>query len=71
MDQNCLPYKYDALCKMDIIESDKYTFVWRLSKFSSRTEKTGEVLYSEEFNIKGPDEKITTWFAEPSFIPGV
>jgi len=64
MDQNCLPYKYDAICKMDIIESDKYTFVWRIFKISSRTEKTGEVLNSEEFNIKGPDDKMTTWYAQ-------
>jgi len=64
MDKNCLPYKYDALCKTDIIESDKYTFVWRISKFSSRTEKTGEVLSSEKFTVMGPDDKITTWYAQ-------
>jgi len=64
MDKNCLPYKYDALCKTDIIESDKYTFVWRISKFSSRTEKTGEVLNSEEFTVMGPDDKITTWYVQ-------
>jgi len=64
MNQNCLPYKYDALCKTDIIESDKYTFVWRISKFSSRTEKTGEVLSSEKFTIMGPDDKITTWYVQ-------
>jgi len=64
MDQNCLPYKYDALCKTDIIESDKYTFVWKISKFSSRTEKTGEVLSSEKFTIMGPDDKITTWYVQ-------
>jgi len=60
-DQVSLPFKYNALCKTDIMESDKYTFVWRISKFSSRTEKYGEVLNSEEFTIKGPDDKITKW----------
>jgi len=60
-DQICLPFKYNALCKTDVMESEKYTFVWRISKFSSRTEKHGEVLNSEEFTIKGPDDKITKW----------
>jgi len=60
-DQICLPFRYNALCKTDIMESDKYTFVWRISQFSSRTEKYGEVLNSEEFTIKGPDDKITKW----------
>jgi len=60
-DQVSLPFKYNALCKTDIMESDKYTFVWRISKFSSRTEKYGEVLNSNEFTIKGPDNKITKW----------
>ena len=63
-DQICLPFKYNALCKTDIMENVKYTFVWRISKFSSRTEKHGEVLDSEEFTIKGPDDKITKWRVE-------
>jgi len=63
-DQICLPFKYDALCKTDITENVKYTFVWRISKFSSRTEKHGEVLSSEKFTIKGPDDKVTQWRVE-------
>jgi len=63
-DKNGLPYKYDALCKTDIIESEKYTFVWQISKLSSRTETNGEELDSDEFSIKGPDDKITKWRAQ-------
>jgi len=63
-DKNCLPYKYDAFCKTEITKSEKYTFVWMISDFSSRSEKNGEVLDSEDFIIKGPDEKITKWCAQ-------
>jgi len=63
-DKNCLPYKYDAFCKTEITKSEKYTFVWRISDFSSRSEKNGEVLNSEDFIIKGPDEKLTKWCAQ-------
>ena len=63
-DKNCLPFKYDAFCKTDITKSKKYTFVWRVSDFSSRPEKNGEVLNSGDFIIKGPDEKITKWCAQ-------
>jgi len=63
-DKNCLPYKYDAFCKTEIAKSDKYTFVWKISDFCSRSEKNCEVLNSEDFFIKGPDEEITKWCAE-------
>jgi len=63
-DKNCLPYKYDAFCKTEITKSEKYTFVWKISDFSSRPEKNCEVLNSEDFIIKGPDEEITKWCAE-------
>jgi len=63
-EQTCLPYKYDAMCKTDLLESDKFTFVWRISKFSLRTEKNGEAMYSDDFTIKGPREKITKWHVE-------
>jgi len=63
-EKNCLPYKYDAFCKTEIMKSEKYTFVWRISDFSSRPEKNKEVLNSEDFTIKGPDEKFTKWCAE-------
>merc|ERR1719342_227896 len=55
------PYKYDALCKTGKVKSDPYTFVWRITEFSLRTEKKGEALVSEEFTIKGPGDKITKW----------
>jgi len=63
-EHNSLPYKFDLMCKTDILESDKYTFVWRISKFSLRTEKNGEVMVSDDFTIKGPHEKITKWKVE-------
>jgi len=63
-DKNCLPYNSDALCKTDFIKSEKYTFMWSISDFSKRPEKCGELITSEEFSLKGPDDKITKWFAE-------
>ena len=56
-----LPKSYDAICTTSTIESDKFTFVWKISEFSSRTEENGQRLSSEEFTIKGPGDKITKW----------
>jgi len=60
-DENGLQYKYDALCKTGIKKSETYRFVWRIYDFSLRTEKNGEFLSSEQFTVKGPDNKMTKW----------
>jgi len=52
--------RYDAWCTTDF-ESEKYTFVWTISKFNSRPEKIGEFLKSKEFTIKGQGDKISKW----------
>merc|ERR1719474_1015707 len=43
------------------MESDEFTFVWSISKFSERPEKTGEFIPSQEFIINGPEDKVTKW----------
>lgn len=43
------------------MESDEFTFVWSISKFSERPEKTGQFFPSQQFVINGPDEKMTMW----------
>jgi len=55
-----LNFNYDALCKSDISET-KFTFVWEISKMSSRLKDTpnGEYLKSEGFQIKGPGDKVS------------
>jgi len=57
-DKNYLPYKHEAW------KTTKSEFVWRISDFCSRSEKNGEVLNSEDFIIKGPEEKVTKWCAQ-------
>jgi len=53
--------KYNAYCKTEVTESDKFTFVWEIPKFSSRTEINGNCFYSKEFTINGPGNKSTKW----------
>jgi len=55
-----LNFNYDALCKSDISET-KFTFVWEISKISSRLKDTpnGEYLKSEGFQIQGPGDKVS------------
>jgi len=57
-------FNYDALCKTEVNESDKFKFVWVISKFSSRTEENGVYIKSEQFTIKGPGTKTTKWFVK-------
>jgi len=52
---------YDALMTTDIIKSDKFKFVWKISDFNDRPEKNKEFLKSEEFTIKGPGDKVSKW----------
>jgi len=52
--------RYDAWCTTDF-ESEKYTFVWTISKFNSRPEKIGEFLKSKEFTVNGPGDKNSKW----------
>ena len=59
MDQSLLPLNCDAYCKSDVMESEKFTFVWEVSKFSTRTKGTN--LFSKEFTIQGPGSKSTKW----------
>ena len=47
-----------------LMKIENYTFVWSISDFSSRSESNGELLTSEEFAIKGPDNKISRWRVE-------
>ena len=53
---------YDALCKFDVMKSEKFTFVMEIPNFSLRTEKIGEFLF-ENLAISGPGCKITKWLA--------
>ena len=46
MNQNEPPFQYNALCKTDVLESELFTFVWVISKFSSLTEEQGEEMRS-------------------------
>merc|ERR1712098_179470 len=64
MNQSDQEETFDAVCTMDIMESDKYKFVWEISNFNSRPEKNGEVLKSKEFTITGPGDKISKWRVE-------
>ena len=43
------------------MESNEFTFVWSICKFSERPEKTGQFFPSQQFVINGPDEKMTMW----------
>jgi len=54
--------KYDSLCATDIMATE-YTFVWKISKFSSRMEEPGEKLVSEVFSIQGPGKMTSEWYA--------
>jgi len=60
-DNSSLNFNYDALCKTDVMESDKFTFVWSISRFSSRLKEkaNGEYLKSKGFRILGPGSKVT------------
>jgi len=70
--QDSLPFNFDAWCKVDanVVESvpiqskPSFTFVMTINKFSSRPEKPGESIKSEEFFIKGPDNKVSKWHVE-------
>jgi len=69
--QDSLPFHCDAWCKVDAddvesvpIESKPFTFVMTINKFSSRPEKLGESIKSEDFFIKGPDNKVSKWHVE-------
>jgi len=61
-----LKFNYDVLCKTDVTESDKFTFVWAISKYSSSVKEkaNGESLKSKGFQIVGPGNKITNWHAK-------
>jgi len=56
-------FNYDALCKTEVTESDKFTFVWSISRFSSRVKETasGQFLKSKGFQILGPGSKVTNF----------
>jgi len=64
MDNSDHDRNYDALMTTDIIKSDKFKFVWKVSDFNDRPEKNKEYLRSEEFTIKGPGDKVSKWFVE-------
>ena len=40
------------------MESNEFTFVWSICKFSERPEKTGQFFPSQQFVINGPDDKM-------------
>jgi len=60
-DQSLLPFNCDAYCKTDVLESEKFTFVWEISKFSARREVTGTAFLSKEFTIQGPGSMSSKW----------
>jgi len=49
----------NVLCRTEVLESEKFTFVWEIPDFSLRSEEKGEFLISHEFSINGPGNKIT------------
>jgi len=61
MNQSDQEETFDAMCTTDIMESDKYKFVWKINNFNSRPEKNRECLNSKEFTITGPGDKISKW----------
>ena len=60
-DDGSLNLKYDAMCKTDIMESNKFTFARSISSFSSRLKEkaNGQYLKSKGFRILGPGSKVT------------
>ena len=40
------------------MESNEFTFVWSICKFSERPEKMGQFFPSQQFVINGPDDKM-------------
>jgi len=58
LSQNPPDFNYDALCKFEVMKSDKFTFVVEIPDFSLRTEKQGESLF-EKFSVNGPGSKTT------------
>ena len=64
MNQANPPVKYDTWCKTDVLESELFTLVWTISKFSSLKEENWESVHSEEFTIKGLGDIISKLFAE-------
>jgi len=60
-DDGSLNLKYDAMCKTEIMESNKFTFAWSISSFSSRLKEKANGLYlkSKGFRILGPGSKVT------------
>jgi len=56
-----LDFKCNAICKSDLMESEKFTFVWEIPKFSSRLGVSGYSFLSKEFTIEGPGCKLTNW----------
>jgi len=56
-------FNYDALCKTEVTESNKFTFVWSISRFSSRVKEkaSGQFLKSKGFQILGPGSKVTNF----------
>jgi len=59
--RNQLDFSFDAHCKTDVMESEKFTFVWEILKFSSRNEANGVFILSKQFTIEGPGDKLTKW----------
>ena len=64
MNQANPPVKYDTWCKTDVLESELFTLVWTISKFSSLKEENWESVQSEEFTFKGLGDIISKLFAE-------
>jgi len=48
---------FQKTCDHVVMESDKFTFVWEITNFSSRTEAKGEFFKSKDFIINGPGNK--------------
>ena len=65
-DDGSLNIKYDAMCKTDIMESNKFTFVWSISSFSLRVKEKANKQYlkSKGFRILGPGSKVTDLYVK-------
>ena len=58
-----LNFNYDSMCKTGLKENDKYSFVWMITNFSSRTEGNGEFFDSKKFTIMGPKNEACEFYA--------
>ena len=48
-------------CRTTLGETTEATFTWTIEDFASRTEKTGEAIFSSSFLVKEPNKRESKW----------